>query len=468
MNTKRPNVLLIISDDHGYGDRSALGVCQDVQTPALDLLASTGVSFSDAYVTAPICSPSRSSIIVGAHQKRWGGHWFNDSSMAPPDFATVAERLRGVGYRTGYFGKVHYGQEKAGERGCPEQHGFDVAYYGLAGQQMGRLNYLHHSQQAVADYGAEAAQRMAVLPLRESEAGEVVDAELEGFLTDEWARRTREFIEGSAMPVDTAEQPFFAMLAFNAVHNFCWQLPAEELAARGLPAVADWTAEMGSYLDWYEEAINPNLVNGRAYYLAQLELMDRQIGLLLEQLSARGIADDTLVFYLTDNGGSTCNYGDNSPLSGTKYTLFEGGIRVPFLVRWPAGGFSDGRQDASLVSSLDIAATVLAAAGVDTADAVLDGYDLAQPIGSGRELHWDCGWQWAVRHGDWKLAWTDPESGEAQMIRKIEHAEPGCGYRLHNLAEDLGEHDDLFASRPDVVQDLLARRRAWLEKLSAQ
>ena len=148
------------------------------------------------------------------------------------------------------------------------------------------------------------------------------------------------------------------------MHHFCWQLPDDELAARGLPAVADWSETTGSYLDWYEEAINPNLANGRAYYLAQLELMDRQIGLLLDQLDEAGIAEDTLVLYLTDNGGSTCNYGDNAPLRGTKYTLYEGGIRVPFLARWPGGGFSGGRTEPGTVSSLDIAPTVLRAAGV--------------------------------------------------------------------------------------------------------
>lgn len=473
--SRKPNVLLIISDDHGYGDRSTLGRCPDVSTPALDQIAESGVSYSDAYVTAPICSPSRSSLIVGAHQKRWGGHWFNDSSMAPESFATLPERLAAEGYRTGYFGKVHYGQEKPGDRACPEQHGFQEVYYGLAAGQMGRLNYLRHSAQAVLDYGSEASWRMAVQPMFQGSGGEVRESELEGFLTEELGRRTREFIvgssaepspESSAVAAETTpSQPFFAMLAFNAVHNFCWQLPEDELAARGLPPVPDWTAEMGSYADWYEEAVNPNLENGRAYYLAQLELMDRQIGLILAQLDGNGIAEDTLLIYLTDNGGSTCNYGNNAPLSGTKYTLFEGGIRVPLLMRWASGGFSGGRIDSRLASSLDILPTVLEAAGI-LPDGVLDGVDLAGQSEDERELHWDCGWSWAVRRGNWKLAWTDPESRAAEMIRLVEHAEPGSGYRLHNVAEDVGEQEDLFAARPDIVADLQGRRRAWLTRMA--
>ena len=182
------------------------------------------------------------------------------------------------------------------------------------------------------------------------------------------------------------------MLAFNAVHNFCWQLPPEELERRGLPVHADWQdADDESYADWYDGAISPSLEHGREYYLAQLELMDAEIGRLLDQLDGHGLADNTIVIYLTDNGGSTCNYGDNTPLAGTKYTLWEGGIRVPFLARWPAGGWTGGDDRPGLVSSLDLFPTVLAAAGATVAGS--DGIDLG-PLLSGAdssghdELHW--------------------------------------------------------------------------------
>lgn len=453
----RPNILLIISDDHGYGDRSALGQDPAVRTPALDRLAAEGVTCTDAYVAFPICSPSRAAIMSGRYPQRWGATWFENSRFAP-DGEALAERLAAVGYRTGYFGKVHYGPERRGDRACPPHHGFDVTYYGLAGQQQGRLNYLRHSEDAVAEYGEEASWRMAVQPMLEGDE----EVELEGFLTAEIGRRARDFMN----TVDGGDAPFFAMVAFNAVHNFCWQLPPEELAARGLPARADWhDADEQPYADWYDGAITPNLERGREYYLAQLELMDAEIGALLEELDRGGRREDTIVVYLTDNGGSTCNYGDNTPLSGTKYTLWEGGIRVPFVVRWPDGGWTGGERCDALVSSLDLYPTLLAAAG-DAAAPASDGVDLGPTLAGeavvGREaLHWDCAYQWAVRSGDLKLTWVDGGSAAAEGIRAVEHAEPGDGWRLHDLRADVGEHHDLASERPDDVARLLALHESW-------
>lgn len=453
---RRPNVLVIVSDDHGYADRSATGMRPDVSTPGLDRLAAEGVTFTDGYVTAPVCSPSRAGLIAGRYQQRWGAHWFDDSEIGGPEHPTIAERMRAAGYATGYFGKVHYGSERAGDRGAPPEHGFDRSFYGLAGQSAGRLNYLHHSEEAVAEYG-EAARAMAVQPLYED--GEPV--EHEGFLTEEIARRAREFV------ADNAERPFFALVAFNAVHNFCWQLPPEELAERGLPAFEDWYPGASTYLDWYDGAISPNLENGRGYYLAQLELMDAEIARFLDQLEDLGLTEDTLVIYTTDNGGSTCNYGMNDPLRGTKYTVWEGGIRVPFLLRRP-GTIPAGGMQSALVSTLDILPTALAAAGVPVPASETDGQDLHAVISTGAghdALHWDCGWQWAVREGDWKLMWVEPGSPVAEHIVEVEHAHPGEGLFLANLADDPAEARDRQEDRPDVRDRLLALHEEWVDSL---
>ena len=172
-----------------------------------------------------------------------------------------------------------------------------------------------------------------------------------------WAERAAEFIQAED------ERPYFCMVAFNAVHNFCWQLPPDELPAAACrrTTTGSRTAERRTR-EWYDDVIVPNLPHGREYYLAQLELMDAEIGKLLDLLDATGQADDTLVVYTTDNGGSTCNFADNTPLRGTKYTVWEGGIRVPMLWRWPAR-LPSAQQTDALVSTLDLVPTLVAAAG---------------------------------------------------------------------------------------------------------
>lgn len=458
----QPNVILIVSDDHGYADRSALGIDADVRTPALDRLAAEGVSCAEAYVTAPVCSPSRSGLISGQYQARWGVHWFADSHF-PDHLPSLAEQFSELGYTTGYLGKVHYGPEKPGDRATPPHHGFDVSYYGLAGQQMGRLNYLRHSEAAVAEYGEFGARVSAVQPMLEGDE----PVELEGFLTDELGRRSREFVTECA---DT-EQPFFLMLAFNAVHNFCWQLPVEELQRRGLPTWADYDGDEESYLDWYDGQVSPRMDHGRDYYLAQLELMDTQIGHLLTTLDDHGLGQDTIVVYLTDNGGSNCNFARNDPLRGTKYTLWEGGIRVPMLVRWLAGAIPAGQVRSGPVSSLDLYPTLLAAAGADPGfTSHCDGVDQlallrGDAVGGHDELHWDNGFQWAIRVGGWKLIWVDGDDPLTQGLRVVEKVEPGRGYQLFDLTCDPGEANDLSDREPDIVARLLARHEAWRDRV---
>lgn len=450
-----PNVIVIVSDDHGYGDRSALGIDPQVRTPALDRLAAEGVTCEQAYATAPICSPSRAGIISGCYQERWGARWF-DTSRFPPTGLTMAEQFQRLGYATGYFGKVHYGPEQPGDRACPSQHGFAESLYGLAGRSMGRLHYLQHSRAAQAR-GSAWNRVHGAAPLFDGDE----EVDVDGFLTEVLGRRARRFVETHA------DRPLFCMLTFNAVHNFCWQLPADELRRHGLAERGDWDPDQGDYEDWYDGMIWPDLPDGRRYYLAQLEAMDTQIGLLLDLLDARGLAEDTLVVYTTDNGGSTCNFGNNAPLAGTKYTLWEGGIRVPLLARWPAGGIDGGRHTGGLVSTLDLYPTTLAAAGANPDDyAHCDGIDQLglwrDAGGHGHDLlYWDCGFQWAVRDDQWKLAWVDPDSETAYHIRRIEHAEPGSGLRLQNLAADPGETANWLASAPEAAERLAEKYRRW-------
>lgn len=484
--TDRPNILLIVSDDHGYADRSARSSA-DARTPHLDRLADSGTTLDNGYVTAPICSPSRAGLIAGAHQQRWGARWFDSSTFPPAERQVMPEILAGAGYRTGYFGKVHYGPEQPGDRACPDRHGFGSSLYGLAGRSMGRLHYLHHSEQAREEYG-EAASRHGVSPLFENG----VEVDCEQHLTVEFTDRAIDFMgEAADAAAETeaeaeAEAPFFCMVAYNAVHNFAWQLPEDELAARALPHHDDFDPEAADYVDWYDGAISPHLEHGRDYYLAQLEIMDREIGRMLDHLEATGRRERTLVVYLTDNGGSTCNYGDNAPLVGTKYSLFEGGVRVPFLVSWP-GTVPAGERSQALVSALDLLPTFAAAAGADLSQAApLDGRDLraawevaaSAPAGApggadggGHDvLHFDTGFQWAVRTPEWKLRWVDASTGHREQLLAVEHTDIGDGLTLVPLGP--GEHDesaaaDVSAQHPEVVAELTALHEQWAGQLAS-
>lgn len=451
----RPNILVIVSDDHGYGDFGRLPFHEGIQTPNLDRLAAGGVVGTNAYVTAPVCSPSRAGLISGCYQQRWGATWFDDSSF-PDHLPTLAERLSDLGYVSGYFGKVHYGREQAGDRACPPNHGFAESFYGLAGQQSGRLHYLRHSKAAIDELGPTASRQMGVLPLYDGDQ----EVEYEGFLTEELGCRASDFIRRHH------DKTFFAMVAFNAVHNFCFQLPPDELRKRGLPTYGDWGGADGTFDDWYDGSIWPHLPHGRDYYQAQLELMDTEVGRMLDELDRCGLSDDTVVVYLTDNGGSTCNFGDNAPLRGGKYTLFEGGIRTPLLMRWPGGGIPAGVERAGIVSSMDLVPTLVAAAGGADLSARVDGVDQLPMLRGdklvGHEaLHWDCRFQSAVRAEQWKLHVVNADDHTAQRVVRRQHVDLGRGISLYDLDRDPGEAQDLSASHPDVVADLTARHASW-------
>lgn len=457
-----PNIVLVVSDDHGFGDLGFRGLHEDVSTPHLDALAGAGRSYDNAYVTAPICSPSRAGLITGVHQARWGAHWFTDSAMAPQSIPTAAELLGAQGYRTGYFGKVHYGADAPGDRACPPHHGFETSFYGLAAQSMGRLHYLHHSRGHEKAYG-EAAPHNGVGPMWDG----TTEVDCETHLTEEFVTRAMRFIE------TPDQRPFFAMVAFNAVHNFTWQLPQHELDERGLPRHPDFDADVNEYVDWYDGAIAPNLEHGREYYLAQLEIMDREIGRLRAHLEHSGLAKNTIVVYMTDNGGSRCNFGLNFPLEGSKYTLLEGGIRTPLLISWP-GITAPGSVSTALASSLDLVPTFLAAAGDDPAQhPLLDGRDLRASLEDPElpihdALHFDTGFQWAVRTRDWKLRYVDPEAQERSRILQVEHTDIGSGLRLSRAVDTLAgleETVDLSTQHPDAVSELTAVHERWRRRM---
>ena len=415
----RPNIVFVLVDDMGYGDLGCTGG-KDIPTPHVDRLAREGVRFTDFYSNAPVCTPTRAAFMTGRWQQRVGlewalgytaacerrvdGRWMPEPDMhalgLPTREVTVAQMLKRAGYATGAFGKWHLGYPPEYN---PVRRGFDE-YFGTL---LGHADYYRHGY-----YDGTYA-------LRDGEQAPKV----EGYLTDLVSRRAVEFVRKHA------GRPFFLYVPYQAVHA-PYQPPG-----RPDPPVT-----------------RENMTDGdRRTYAAMLAKVDEGVGMLLGELDRLGLASNTLFVFSSDNGGA--HYSDNSPLFNGKQTLWEGGIRVPCLMRWPArlpaGGVS--RQ---MGITLDLTATFLAAAGA-TSDRLLDGVDLLD----GRELQRTFFWridnaarkQKAVRHGRWKYV-----------------QDGGYVHLLFDLEEDVGERRNLAIHHPDVMRDLQRRLAAWEAEVDAE
>ena len=414
----QPNILVILADDLGWGELGCQGFTREVPTPHIDSLAANGTRFTNGYVSGPYCSPTRAGFMTGRYQQRFG-HEFNPGPAASADKTfglslkevTIADRLKAAGYATGWFGKSHLGYEPAFH---PLRRGFDE-YYGFLG---GAHSYL--------DARADRANPI----LR----GTQVTDDTGGYTTEAFAREAVDFIRRNR------ERPWFTYLAFNAVHG---PLEATE-----------------KYLQRFRHVTDPR----RRTYCAMESAMDDAIGSVLGALREHRIEENTLIFFFSDNGGPTPgNTSSNGPLRGYKAQTWEGGVRVPFIVQWK-GRVPAGRVDPRPVIQLDIHPTALAAAGVTAKpDWRLDGVNLL-PFLTGQDasaphpaLFWRFGAQVAVRMGDWKLVKGAGLPGIAAEGGRssIEGAE------LYNLAEDIGEKNNLAAREPAKVRELAAAWNTW-------
>ncbi len=417
--SRRPDILVIVADDLGYGDLGVQGG-KDLPTPNLDALAARGVRCTDGYVSAPYCSPSRAGFLTGRYQTRFG-HEFNPHEGDPKklglplDQRTIADRLRAAGYSTGLVGKWHLG---FGPAFHPQARGFDD-YFGFL---VGAHNYLLHKD-ADGRFGTAYSYDMIY-------RGHELQ-KLDGYTTDLFTDEAIAFMDRHA------DRPWFLYLAYNAVHTPLEVL--EKYGARVPPSVTD-----------------PD----RRAYLSLLAGLDDAVGRLTARLRDKGRDRDTLIFFFSDNGGPgrkpylAYNTAVNAPLRGDKGQTLEGGIRVPFFVSWP-GRLPAGRTYGRPVSALDILPTACAVAGVKQAGE-LDGVDLLPYLASDNAgapheaLYWRFGPQKAVRKGRWKLAdWRDFT------------AKRNSGWQLFDLENDVGEKVDLAAAHPEVVAELSAAWQAW-------
>jgi len=396
--SRKPNIIVIVGDDMGYADVGVHG-CKDIPTPHIDSIAKKGIRFTSGYVSGPYCSPTRAGLMTGRYQNRFG-HEFNPGPQPKGDVGlsltetTLAARLRALGYVTGMVGKWHLGGDA---KYVPTARGFQ-SYFGF----LGGAHPYFPGKGAPIFRGTKAVD--------ESE-----------YLTDAFQREAVRFIE------DHKKEPFFLYLAFNAVHT---PMQASDKYLKRFANIKD---------------------EKRQKYAAMMSAMDDAIGAVLAKLREAGLEEDTLIFFISDNGGPAINGSRNTPLRGVKATTWEGGIRVPWMMQWK-GRLPAGKTYDEPVIQLDILPTSISAAGGEISpNWKLDGVNLL-PFLEGKKteaphsaLFWRFGAQTAVRKGDWNLVQANGSKGKL----------------LFNLRDDIGQTKDLSAAHPERVRELQAAWDEW-------
>ncbi len=405
---KARNVIVVLTDDLGYADFGCYG-SKDVRTPHVDRLAKEGTRLTDFYSNGPVCTPTRAALMTGRWQQRVGLEWAIYPGQKAPGLPTaeiaLPRMLKNAGYKTGMVGKWHLGYKK--EFG-PNAHGFDSFYGLLAG------NVDHYSHKEI---NGELDWYDDVKPLVEK-----------GYSTDLLTARAVRFINANA------REPFFLYVAYNAGH---WPFQAP-----------DRPADVRTRATWF--------AGTRKDYAAMVERIDAGVGQIRAALDRHGLANDTVIVFTNDNGGERLS--DNRPFFHRKATLWEGGIRVPCILRWP------GQVPANKVSpvpalTMDLTATVLAACGAaPPRGRKLDGINLL-PIFKGakaaeRAFFWRIDRpdrkQKAVRQGPWKFL----RDGGIEL--------------LYDLSRDPGERTDVAHLHPEKVEELRKKLAAWEKEMAAE
>ncbi|MBE0658161.1 MAG: sulfatase-like hydrolase/transferase [Bryobacteraceae bacterium] len=414
----RPNILLLFADDLGYGDLSCYG-CPDIRTPNLDKLAAEGVKFTRFYSNAPECTPSRTALLTGRYQQRVGGlecaiglggvgrydeaEWLakrGDLGL-PQSESTISSELLKAGYDTCISGKWHLGYE---DKFSPMRHGFQDAYYILGGA----VDYVTHvetdGRRVFMENGKPVAPR--------------------GYLTDLLADRAIGW-----MRERSTRKPWFLYLPFTAPHN-PFQAPGD-----GPVDAANWNK------------------GSRESYARMVEHMDRRIGDLLGELARRPDAANTIVVFLSDNGGP--QRARNAPFRGFKSSLFEGGIRVPGMMRWPAKFQS--LVSAQAAASADLTATLLSAAGV-TPSRPGDGIDLTSHLVR-RQGPVDRTLFWRYKRGKARR--------RAVCEGSLKYIDDSGIMHLYDLSTDPAETNNLLSRRPEAIERLESMMAEWEKRVAA-
>ena len=429
-----PNFIVFLTDDQGYGDLSCMG-CPEFRTPRLDHMARDGVRFTEWYSNSPVCSPSRAALLSGRYPGNAGvrsilaGH--RTATGLPPSTPTLATELKKLDYRTYMTGKWHLGLK---EESRPHNHGFDHWY----GFMAGCIDYYSH-----IFYWGMNNPGPGINPTHDLwEDGEELWQDGQYF-TEMITAKALSYLRDAARQ----DQPFFLYVPYNAPH-YPMHAPQE-------------------YMDRFAD-----LPWDRRVMAAMLAAVDDSVGAILDEVERQGLAEDTCSFFMADNGPSreTRNWldgtldpyygGSAGKLKGHKFSLYEGGIRVPGLMHWP-GRIPAGQVLDAPCAAMDIFPTFLQAAGGDLDSREIDGIDL-MPYLTGtaplpeREIFWEMGQQTAVRRGDWKLVLNG---------QLVEGAPAEDQVHLADLAADMGERHNLHTAYPDLSAELQTCAETWRQDI---
>jgi arylsulfatase A len=445
-----PNILLIVSDDQGYRDLGCFG-SEEIKTPNLDRLAKGGVRLTNFYVSWPACTPSRGSLLTGRYPQRHGVYDMirNEAPdygkrYTPAEYEATFERIGGMdtrevllpkllkqaGYTSGIYGKWDLGSL---QRYLPTARGFDD-FYGFVNTG---IDYFTHER-----YGVPSMYHNN-RPTEEDKGT---------YCTDLFQREAVRFLN------ESHDRPFFLYVPFNAPHGASNLDPKIRSGAQAPEKYKAMYPELQAKAGFVERmrygkpALSANREKRRLEYAASITCMDDAIGELLDLLERHNIADNTIVIFFSDNGGG--GGSDNSPLRAGKGSMYEGGIRVPCIVRYPKRVPAGSKSD-EFLTSMEIMPTLLTIAGVETpADLKLDGWDML-PVLAGKassprtEMFWQRKDHKAARVGNWKLVDTPVGGG------------------LFDLSNDIGEKHDLSDKLPDKLQELQKAFAQWRKEMDA-
>lgn len=431
-----PNFVMFVADDLGYGDLSCMG-SPVMQTPHLDRLAASGALMTNWYSNSPVCSPSRASLLTGRYPGNAGVRsilqGYRTTPGLPAEVPTLAKALAALGYHTELAGKWHLGLTRESR---PESHGFQKTFGNLAGA----VDYYSHIHYSPNNRRVQMNGTTYIgTPLHDLwEDGEELYRDGE-YMTEMVGARAVESVRAAS----DADRPFFLYVPFTAPH---YPLHAP-----------DKYKDRFRHLPWEQMIM-----------AAMISAMDDAIGDVLDELERRGLRENTVVLFMSDNGpsreirnwldGSQTPYRGSSagPLKGHKFSLFEGGTRVPGIVSWPST-IPAGQVVDEPLAAMDVFPTLLRMAGGDPWQYELDGADVL-PVWTrtGQSPHeflfWEQGQQTAVRHGDWKLV----------LNGQLEETLPSeSRVFLTDLASDPGESRNVADQHPDVVTALSAAAQAW-------